>query len=150
MTDEQKLVELTRMLDAKVKLSNDQYDQIADLTRKSDMDQEEIAFLKSEIDKERRKSNADEATIKKLEYLMAEKLKMIDESKARETSLESEIRKMRDLIDQERNKSMVDEANERLSKAQETFVNEPGPVDDAAKLLADMVAMGGEIGLGAD
>ncbi len=47
-------------------------------------------------------------------------------------------------------KAMVGEAKEKLSKAQETFVNEPGPVDDAAKLLADMVAMGGEIGLMAD
>ena len=47
-------------------------------------------------------------------------------------------------------KAMVNEAKEKLSKAQETFVNEPGPVDDAAKLLADMVAMGGEIGLTAD
>ena len=42
---------------------------------------------------------------------------------------------------------MVDEATDRLAKAQETFVNEPGPVDDAAKLLADMVAMGDQIGL---
>ncbi|MFD1157408.1 F0F1 ATP synthase subunit epsilon [Roseovarius aestuarii] len=47
-------------------------------------------------------------------------------------------------------KSMINDAKEKLSKAQETFVNEPGPVDDAAKLLADMVAMGGEIGLTAD
>ncbi|MEO3413598.1 F0F1 ATP synthase subunit epsilon [Roseovarius sp. CAU 1744] len=45
---------------------------------------------------------------------------------------------------------MVSEAKDKLAKAQETFVNEPGPVDDAAKLLADMVAMGGEIGLGAN
>ncbi|NCZ65794.1 MAG: F0F1 ATP synthase subunit epsilon, partial [Rhodobacteraceae bacterium] len=29
-------------------------------------------------------------------------------------------------------------------------VNEPGPVDDAAKLLSDMVAMGGHIGLNAN
>jgi F-type H+-transporting ATPase subunit epsilon len=29
----------------------------------------------------------------------------------------------------------------------ETFKNEPGPVDDAAKLLADMVAVGTHIGL---
>ena len=31
--------------------------------------------------------------------------------------------------------------------AKETFKNEPGPVDDAAKLIADMVAMGTHIGL---
>jgi hypothetical protein len=38
MADEHKLVELTRMLDAKIKLSNDQHDRIADLTRKSEQD----------------------------------------------------------------------------------------------------------------
>jgi F-type H+-transporting ATPase subunit epsilon len=35
-------------------------------------------------------------------------------------------------------------------KALENFKNEPGPVDDAARLLADMVAAGGHIGLTAD
>ena len=41
---------------------------------------------------------------------------------------------------------MVAAAREAHAKASE-FVNEPGPVDDAAKLIADMVAMGGHIGL---
>ena len=39
----------------------------------------------------------------------------------------------------------VAEAREAHRKVAET--NEPGPVDDAAKLLADMVAMGQHIGL---
>lgn len=43
--------------------------------------------------------------------------------------------------------AMVEEAKANYAKAKETFVNEPGPVDDAAKLLADMVALGGTIGL---
>ena len=43
---------------------------------------------------------------------------------------------------------MLDEARKRHETAQETFKNEPGPVDDAAKLLSDMVALGDEIGLG--
>jgi F-type H+-transporting ATPase subunit epsilon len=43
-------------------------------------------------------------------------------------------------------KKLVDDATDALAKAQETFVNQPGPVDDAAKLLADMVAMGDVIG----
>lgn len=55
----------------------------------------------------------------------------------------------REDITQEDFQEMVDEANAKLAKAKETFVNEPGPVDDAAKLLADMVAMGGEMGLSA-
>lgn len=42
---------------------------------------------------------------------------------------------------------MFDAAQNRYDKAKEHFQNEPGPVDDAAKLLADMVAMGSEIGL---
>src|SRR5680860_1149251 len=48
---------------------------------------------------------------------------------------------------QDRFKALVEDANSRLTKARETFVNEPGPVDDAAKLLADMVAMGEHMGL---
>lgn len=42
---------------------------------------------------------------------------------------------------------MVKEAKEAYATAQETFKNEPGPVDDAAKLISDMVAVGGHIGL---
>jgi F-type H+-transporting ATPase subunit epsilon len=42
---------------------------------------------------------------------------------------------------------MVSEAHAAHGKAREQFQNQPGPVDDAAKLLADMVAVGTEIGL---
>lgn len=42
---------------------------------------------------------------------------------------------------------MVSEARTAYTTAKETFVNEPGPVDDAAKLLSDMVAVGTHIGL---
>lgn len=44
--------------------------------------------------------------------------------------------------------TMFDDAQDYYARTKETFQNEPGPVDDAAKLLADMVAMGSEIGLG--
>ena len=56
----------------------------------------------------------------------------------------------RDEITQEMFKSMVDAATDRLAKTQDAYENEPGPVDEAAKLLADMVAMGDEIGLSAN
>ncbi|MEO1139283.1 MAG: F0F1 ATP synthase subunit epsilon, partial [Pseudomonadota bacterium] len=56
----------------------------------------------------------------------------------------------RDEMSQEAYKAMIDEAKDKLSKAQDAYVNEPGPVDDAAKLLSDMVAMGDEIGLSAN
>jgi len=43
--------------------------------------------------------------------------------------------------------AMVKEAKNFYGQAQENFVSEPGPVDDAAKLLSDMVALGDQIGL---
>ncbi len=42
---------------------------------------------------------------------------------------------------------LMKEAQETLTKAQENATDETGPVDEAAKLLADMVAVGDEIGL---
>ena len=50
-------------------------------------------------------------------------------------------------VTQEVYEQMVEDAKAAYGRAQETFKNEPGPVDDAAKLLSDMVAMGGHIGL---
>jgi F-type H+-transporting ATPase subunit epsilon len=50
-------------------------------------------------------------------------------------------------VTQEMFDSMVAEAKEAYATAQETFKNEPGPVDDAAKLISDLVAIGGHIGL---
>lgn len=42
---------------------------------------------------------------------------------------------------------MIEDARIAHEVAKEQFKNEPGPVDDAAKLLADMVAMGDHINL---
>ena len=53
----------------------------------------------------------------------------------------------KDEVTQEVYDQMVEDAKAAYGRAQETFKNEPGPVDDAAKLLSDMVAMGGHIGL---
>ena len=50
-------------------------------------------------------------------------------------------------VTQEIYDQMVEDAKAAYGRAQETFKNEPGPVDDAAKLLSDMVAIGGHIGL---
>ena len=44
--------------------------------------------------------------------------------------------------------TMLKEAENFYGKAKETFENQPGPVDDAAKMLSDMVALGDDIGLG--
>lgn len=53
----------------------------------------------------------------------------------------------RDEMSQDILDRMIDAASERQRKAVEGSHNEPGPVDDAAKLLSDMVAMGNHIGL---
>lgn len=50
-------------------------------------------------------------------------------------------------VDQATYDALMQEAQAAYSQTKETFKNEPGPVDDAAKLLADMVAVGSEIGL---
>jgi len=48
---------------------------------------------------------------------------------------------------QEQMDAIFDSAQEAYNRTKEAFQNEPGPVDDAAKLLADMVAVGDTIGL---
>jgi len=53
-------------------------------------------------------------------------------------------------VTQEVFSKMMEDAKNAYKTAQEVFENEPGPVDDAAKLISDMVAMGGHIGLTAD
>jgi len=50
-------------------------------------------------------------------------------------------------VTQEAYDAMLAEARDALNNAKQAFENEPGPVDDAAKLMADMVAIGGHIGL---
>ena len=43
---------------------------------------------------------------------------------------------------------MIADARAAHEAAKETFNNQPGPVDDAAKLLSDMLALGDHIGIG--
>lgn len=43
---------------------------IGELTRKSNLNEEELLFLKEEIDKERRKSLADEQKIQKMQQII--------------------------------------------------------------------------------
>jgi F-type H+-transporting ATPase subunit epsilon len=52
-------------------------------------------------------------------------------------------------LDQDAFDTLIENAKSMYKKVQDEFANEPGPVDDAAKLLSDMVALGGSIGLNA-
>lgn len=60
--------------------------------KKEQEDEQAINFLKEEIEKERRKSSADQGLIRKMEALVKEKERAIEDSKRRFTSLESEVR----------------------------------------------------------
>ncbi len=52
---------------------------------------------------------ADEATIRKLENILNEKLKQIDSHKQTRSKNDDAIQELRQLLDEERRKSMVDE-----------------------------------------
>ncbi|MFD2740184.1 F0F1 ATP synthase subunit epsilon [Sulfitobacter aestuarii] len=69
------------------------------------------------------------------------------EISARGVSVLAERALARGDMTQEQLDSMMEEARDFYKQTKVEFENEPGPVDDAAKLLADMVAMGDEIGL---
>ena len=53
-------------------------------------------------------------------------------------------------LSQEAFDEILEEAKSMYQKVEHEFQNQPGPVDDAAKLLSDMVAMGEQIGLNAN
>lgn len=53
----------------------------------------------------------------------------------------------RENLDQATFDAFIQDAKAAYHKAKAAAENEPGPVDDAARLLADMVAMGDHIGL---
>jgi len=55
----------------------------------------------------------------------------------------------REDMTQETMDEIMEAAKNTYTTVKETFENEPGPVDDAAKLLSDMVAMGEHMGLSA-
>ena len=55
-----------------------------------------------------------------------------------------------DELSQDAFDEILEEAKYMYKKVEEEFQNQPGPVDDAAKLLSDMVAMGEQIGLNAN
>lgn len=63
------------------------------------------------------------------------------------TSVLAEQALPRDEVTPEALAEMVAAAEKAHNDAKSDFENEPGPVDDAAKMLSDMVAMGEDIGL---
>ena len=101
---------MQKMLDQKVKLANEMNGQVAVYAKKQEQDEEAIKFLKQEIEKQRRKSTADQGVIRKLQQLLGDKVKIIEQNKRRHTSLQSEIRAIQDELTKERNKSLADQA----------------------------------------
>ncbi|PYE82392.1 F0F1 ATP synthase subunit epsilon [Pseudoroseicyclus aestuarii] len=66
---------------------------------------------------------------------------------AEEVSVLAERSVHRDEMTQETFNEMLSDAKRSHAQAKENAENEPGLVDDAAKLVEDMVAVGGHIGL---
>lgn len=54
---------------------------VNELNRRQSEGDEEVRILKEELDKERKKSMADEATIRKLENIIKDKQRVHDENK---------------------------------------------------------------------
>ncbi|MBS1301304.1 F0F1 ATP synthase subunit epsilon [Loktanella sp. SALINAS62] len=65
---------------------------------------------------------------------------------AKSVSVLAESALPRDEMSQDVFDRMMDDVRKQIETAK-TFENEPGPVDDAAKLISDMVAVGTHIGL---
>lgn len=61
---------MQRLLDEKVKLANEMNGQVAVYAKKEEEDEQAIKFLKDQIEKERRKSTADQGLIKKMQTLV--------------------------------------------------------------------------------
>lgn len=113
MADETKIKKLEEMLQEKLKLADTQKQQILELARKTDLNENEIKMLQAEIDKERRKSMADVAMIKKLEAVIAEKSRALQEKEDGFLRNNEEIQFLKQEIEKERRKSLQDEAQIR-------------------------------------
>ena len=61
--DEQRAMNLERALNEKIYFLNE-------ITRKKSEDEQQLQFLRDEIEKERKKSSADEALVQKLELIL--------------------------------------------------------------------------------
>lgn len=68
------------------------------MSRKSEVNDKEIKFLREEIENQRRKTTADENVIKKLEYLIVEKLKIIEEKKGKNNTLQADLKNMENIL----------------------------------------------------
>lgn len=86
---------------------------IEELTRKSNLNEDELLFLKGQIDKERRKSMADEQKMMKLQQVLEENsLKTADRIRMIEQELENERRKS--MADEETCKKLEKALNQKI------------------------------------
>ena len=91
--DEERARDLERALNEKQYLLND-------LKDRNTADQREIKKLMDEIEKERKKSLADEATIDKLENALAKKMQEIDQKDKIKQKNDQDIRQLKDMIEE--------------------------------------------------
>ena len=92
MADERKVKQLEKALNEKVYFFNE-------LTRRKSEGERELTLLRTEIEKERKKSMADEATIRKLESILNEKVKQVEGNKQTRSKNEDAVQDLRQLLD---------------------------------------------------
>jgi TATA-binding protein-associated factor Taf7 len=68
----------------------------------------EINFLKDELDNERRKSTADQDRIRKFEKILQEKQRKLDDAENEFLRRDSNIKNLEQALAEERRKSMID------------------------------------------
>ena len=80
--------------------------------------EEELNFLKNQLDNERRKSTVDQNKLRKFEAIIAEKQKKLYDAQQAFLRRDSDIRRIEKAIEDERRKSMLDEQKIRQLEKQ--------------------------------
>lgn len=93
MLDEKRLKDIERALNEKIYFLNE-------LTQRKSEDEQELNALREEIEKERNKSLADEATIRKLENILREKEKELLEDNRIKMKNDNDIHDLKDAIEE--------------------------------------------------
>jgi chromosome segregation ATPase len=127
LADEATIKKLETMLQRKIKELDEKNNDFEQAAHKIQVTEEELNFLRNEVENERRKSTVDQNRVKKMEQLIAEKERKLEDAQEAFLRRDSDIRMLEKAIEDERRKSMLDEQRLRqLEKELEARVDEAG------------------------
>lgn len=109
MLDEEKIGKLEDVLAKKLAEAQKKDDDLRKLADKVNLTNNEVNFLKDKLDDERRKSQLDLAQIDKLEKILGDKERELEDAEAEFLNRDKDIGKLEKMLDDERRKSMLDE-----------------------------------------